>query len=67
MNPDVPRASLRERLEAPYPRNGNGSCSQVDETTYDSGAYQPLTIEATVQIRGAAAITERAPAEPDGG
>jgi len=31
-NQDIPMSTLKERLEALCPRNGNGSHSQIDET-----------------------------------
>jgi len=37
-NPKVPMMSFREQLEVLCLRNGNGSCSQVDETNPPMGA-----------------------------
>ena len=38
VNLDISMASLRERLEALYPRDGNGSYSRVDEIKPLTGA-----------------------------
>ena len=38
MNPDIPMAAFRERLETLRPRNGNGSCSHIGQTNPPSGA-----------------------------
>jgi len=37
VNPEIPVPVFRERLEALRSRNGNGSCSQVEETNPSIG------------------------------